>query len=168
MSPPPTRPFLHTALAMLVTVVCIVVLTALLTAAVSSSSADDRLGDALTRIERLTTKAEAVQANQKALQARLDRRDRETQQARKAAVERDAELRRRLWVLTVFLRQQGFKIPEPSSAKSGSETRPKVLRPPTSRGNPTPTAPSPSTPTSPYCQLVPALCVGLPVRLPKL
>lgn len=148
--------------------IALIVLTALLTAAVESSSADDRLGAAITKLDEATEQLDMVRTKQAQLQAELDARQRGTVAAREDAVERDAELRRQLRVLTLFLRRQGYVVPQ--LAPRSGENRPKVATPSTSPGTPTPTAPSPRSPESLTCQLVPALCnfgITLPPLLPK-
>lgn len=142
-------------------------ITALLTAAVSSSSADGKLGGAITKLDAAVDQLEVMRAKQSQLQDDLDAQRLGTVKARKAAVLRDEELRRRLYVLTVFLRRQGYAVP--NLAPPSGENRPKVRRP-TSPASPTPTAPSPSAPSpnpSLSCRLVPQLC-RFPITLPTI
>lgn len=106
----------------------------------------------------------------KRLNAQLDAQQRiDAQRAKQAARERAQQLHVSK-VLVKILRKKGIPIPAGLFAPTSgtSSHRPKAHRP-TSPGTPTPTAPRPTTsPTPTVCQLVPALCDGLPLGLPPL
>lgn len=121
------KPIASGVLGLTLGALALVTLTAVGTAAIASASADDKLDAALSKIERLNDDQAETQAKQDTLQHQLDARAKDTMKARRAAVERDAELRRRIYTLTVFLRQHGFAVPAaPKPAPSTKPAQPKA------------------------------------------
>lgn len=143
--------------------VALVVLTAILTAAVSSSSADGRLGDVVNQLQAIADQQDRT-ADRLQVQQQTDREQRaDTLAARRRLMNQNAELQRQVRALTNYLRAHGINVPETlTTPQSEPSNRPKARRQ-TSRGTPTPTEPSPRSPGpsgSPNlaCQLVPSLC----------
>jgi len=143
--------------------VVLVIITAILTSAVASTRAADRLPEVVSQLQALADQQDAT-AKRLAEQQRIDAQQRTgTLEARRRILHDNAELQRQLRALAKYLRSHGINVPRSiTTPRAEPSTRPKVRRHPTSPATPTPTAPSPSTPTDPYCVLVPALCSGLP------
>lgn len=152
-------------------VVLLIALTAVLSAAVSSSRT-------LARIERVQDRQEQ--------QSRVLADQDAARKARSQTLARDNDvlqyqnrvLQQKVLVLIRLLRAQGIAVPKvvatPSPSPVPRSTRPKASNPrPTSPGTPTPTGPTPSGPSpspnpppSDPCVLIPVLCVGLSLDLP--
>lgn len=119
-------------------VVALIVLTAIIAAAVSSSAANDRL-------ERVSSHLDAVSArlNQTAtelgdLKSEQAQRQQQTVAARKVVMEQNRNLRGELAALTAFLHAQGLAVPQAVVT---------VTAPPAAA--PTPTAPNPTPAPTP-------------------
>lgn len=154
---------------LIVGAVALVVLTALLTSAVASSNTEHKLSGAVTRLQDIADRQAEIQAEQEASRRADAQRMRGTLAARKRLYHQNAELQRQLRALANFLRAHGFDVPRSlTTPHPEPSTRPKAPRR-RHPATPAPTAPSPSsTPSPTYCQLVPALCTGLPITLPTL
>jgi len=124
---------------------------------IAASSAD--------QVERLNAQIDQQGRDAKVQRALLERQNRALKKQLASQSWRQYKQTR---LLVRILRQNGITVPAEAFAPSpgSSTTRPKAPRP-TNRATPTPTGPTPS-PRPLYCQLVPALCDGLPLGLPTL
>lgn len=172
----PTRPFLSSVAGLIIGAVALVTLTALFTAAVSSASADDKLGEVTRQLDRAAVSlGQTSDELEEFRRQQTARTEASTARGKKLLAQAD-QLRRQLNALTKMLREQGIEVPPPSQPPeprpkatpgSGPEPSPRPPRP-SAPASPAPTSPSPASPRPDdlTCQLLPAVCAGLPTSLP--
>lgn len=155
----------------------LVVLTALLTSAFSSSQTVGQTRDLASQMQQTLDEMKALRDEQAESNRASDQRSKKASNERDLAYEQIRQLRRQVTMsnrtaalLVRLLRANGIDVPPTVTTPRSGENRPKAPRP-TSPGSPTPTGRGPRNPSSDpllTCQLVPALCVPLsiPTTLP--
>lgn len=165
----PARPRTQAFAAFVIGAIVLVLVTAILSSAVSASNADARTERLAAKLEHVTNDLTALRDDTAANKESADRA--------RASLARDNDLLRRqnlvlagrLLRLIRLAHENGISIPRSITTSGPSTTRPKGHRPHPANPGHTGTGPSGRpTPTPMYCQLVPALCDGLPLGLPTL
>lgn len=156
----------------------LIVITGILTAAVASSDANRKLGEVTAQLDDAATSLEQTSAELDAFRRQQTARTEASSARGRRLLAQADQLRRQLNALTKMLREQGIEVPPPSpppepspKAEPGSGPGPSPRPPrPSAPGSPEPTSPNPASPRPDdlTCQLLPAICSGLPTSVPPL
>lgn len=167
----PTKPLTSSLIGIVGGAIALILVTAILTSAVSSSNADSRTEALASKLEKVTNDLTALRDNQDAQQTGTLKARANLMHNNDVLQYQNRVLQQKVLTLIRLLRAQGIQppastLPPPSTASPSADPKAPRRHPHPNPGSPAPTAPSPTT--SPSCVLLPVACpfLSLPTLLP--